>query len=278
MSSIISLTFDDGIHQHLDHAIPILNEYGLKGTFYVHLSAESLACRMQEWREASMRGHELGNHTIFHPATKRKKWVTAGNAIEDYSLDRMRLELQVANDWLSAIDEQTFRTFAYPCSNAFVGHRGLIHAAIERSPFRRTRVEGWFNKFGMDIGSSLQSYKPLMKDFFAAARGGGLELTETPPALSKFDRWSLPSAAISGESWNVMRDFVTRSIESNTWGILQFHGIAGGHHMDCRIDDFREFCRWLSENHADRVRTIISSAKQIWPEVGPVADNLGDKA
>src|SRR5690606_6249404 len=62
----INLAYDDAVPSQLDNAIPALNKYGLKGSFYLTLSAETVATRMAEWRKAAANGHELANHTLFH--------------------------------------------------------------------------------------------------------------------------------------------------------------------------------------------------------------------
>src|SRR5689334_12514889 len=62
----VVLTYDDALNTHLDHVIPLLDSFGLKGTFY--LTAYAPACkRIDDWRKAAAEGHELGNHTLFHP-------------------------------------------------------------------------------------------------------------------------------------------------------------------------------------------------------------------
>ena len=99
---MVSLSFDDALDEHLDFAVPILGEHGLTGTFYVPLSASGFTTRLDEWRAAAAGGHELGNHTIFHPADRRKPWVRPGNEIDRYTLDRMQQELDVANRLLAA--------------------------------------------------------------------------------------------------------------------------------------------------------------------------------
>ena len=109
---VVSLTFDDALPEHLDLAAPLLTERGFHGTFYVHLAARTLAQRAGEWASLVAHGHELGNHTIFHPASGSKDWVTSANAIEQYSLERMREELILANSWLTHLDNCAHRSFA----------------------------------------------------------------------------------------------------------------------------------------------------------------------
>ena len=48
----VSLTYDDGIAEQLDHAIPDLEESGLRGTFYIPTLQHpgSWHDRLPEWR------------------------------------------------------------------------------------------------------------------------------------------------------------------------------------------------------------------------------------
>ena len=66
----VCLTYDDGVDIHLDHAAPDLEAVNLRGTFYVPGHSRSLYERMDEWRALAARGHEIGNHTVFHPCLK----------------------------------------------------------------------------------------------------------------------------------------------------------------------------------------------------------------
>ena len=63
----VVLTYDDAIDQQLDNAVPILDSLNLKATFYITAFSSSMQSRMGEWRKLAEHGHELGNHTLFHP-------------------------------------------------------------------------------------------------------------------------------------------------------------------------------------------------------------------
>lgn len=259
---LVSLTFDDAIDAHLDHAVPILNEHGLPGVFYANVAESTLLSRREEWVNASRRGHELGNHTIFHPATRRKAWVREGNTLETYTLDRMRMELQAANAILVSYDGQHERTFAFPCSTHVLGDHGWVNRAVHRLGFERTRIPGWVDRVGLDWGSTRHDYGSLLPELFVAARTGKLLLDSEIPALNQMDRFALPSAAIEEHRFDEIRAFVQRGIRDGTWAILQFHGIGGGHRMDCDVSVFTDIVRWLAEQHRDLVVTIRGGVTQ----------------
>src|SRR5262245_64846761 len=74
----VSLTYDDALNVHLDNAIPILDSLGLRGTFYLSGYFPAFRERVADWKAAAAKGHELGNHTLFHPCTGKlpgREWV-----------------------------------------------------------------------------------------------------------------------------------------------------------------------------------------------------------
>ena len=263
-TTMISLTFDDALDEHLDHAIPILDSHGFLGTFYTHLAAPAFGRRLDEWRAVANRGHELGNHTVLHPADSRKPWVTEGKALDYYTLDRMRLELESASQLLEGLDGRSERTFAFPCSNPILGRRGLIKSLLYRFGFESTRLPGIVDRWRVDVGSTQASYAPLLPDRFVAARGGGLTLDRLPGPLGQFDRYCLPSAAVESWSFEQLTDYTHRGLQSGGWVILQFHGITGGHRMDCGRREFDEFVTWLADEYSGIVVTMIDYVRRIW--------------
>ena len=67
-SAAIVLTYDDAMSSQLDVAVPQLAAAGFKGTFF--LSGGMAPDYMRRWRAAQRAGHELGNHSLFHPCPK----------------------------------------------------------------------------------------------------------------------------------------------------------------------------------------------------------------
>jgi hypothetical protein len=79
--SAFSLTFDDGLLSHTENAVPILNQYGFKGTFYVlpPYLTESLPgiWRYGTWpgfQSLAAAGHEIGSHTMNHYNLTNLSW------------------------------------------------------------------------------------------------------------------------------------------------------------------------------------------------------------
>ena len=61
----IVLTYDDSLRSQLDIAVPQLDAAGLKGSFFLNGTMPLEA--VESWRAVAASGHELGNHSLFHP-------------------------------------------------------------------------------------------------------------------------------------------------------------------------------------------------------------------
>jgi peptidoglycan/xylan/chitin deacetylase (PgdA/CDA1 family) len=72
----VAVTLDDGTLDHYTQALPVLEALGLKATFFIatgciggHYRAtyyETPAMNEQQIRELSLRGHEIGAHSVHH--------------------------------------------------------------------------------------------------------------------------------------------------------------------------------------------------------------------
>ncbi|MBD2700317.1 polysaccharide deacetylase family protein [Spirosoma sp. BT702] len=115
----IILTYDDGMYSQVEQAIPVLNASGLHGTFFLNSITETRLA--DQWRQAAKQGHELANHTLFHPCLAAKGWKGEW-ALENYTMSRMLREIQSMNSQLYLLDGRTeSRTFAFPCVDVMVG-------------------------------------------------------------------------------------------------------------------------------------------------------------
>src|ERR1044072_6285274 len=88
----VVLTYDDALDIDLDHVIPVLDSLGLKATFYLSGYSGSLHNRTEEWRALAKNGHELGNHTFFHPCLGNlpgRGFVTPDYDLNNYSFGRI---------------------------------------------------------------------------------------------------------------------------------------------------------------------------------------------
>ena len=127
----ISLSYDDALDSQLDNAIPALNKHGFVASFYLTLASPTVMQRLTEWRAAAMQGHELGNHTIYHPcsaALPNREWVPSYYNIDEYEIDEIVHEVTVANSFLHAIDGRSERTLTPPCGDIIVSGEDYLPA------------------------------------------------------------------------------------------------------------------------------------------------------
>ena len=167
----ISLAYDDALDSQLDHALPALERHGLKGTFYLTLSNPSVRQRMADWRAVARKGHELGNHTLFHQCSRAgagREWVAPQRDLDATSVAHMQDQVRLANTMLHAVDGRRERTFQAPCGDRNAG--GQPYWAAVRDEFVALRAGG-----AAPAGVSGAQLIALVQE--AAARGGVVNLT-----------------------------------------------------------------------------------------------------
>ncbi|MBN1820095.1 MAG: polysaccharide deacetylase family protein [Prolixibacteraceae bacterium] len=210
----VVLTYDDGLNVHLDNAIPLLDSLRLKGTFYIPGNSQPFANRIDEWRVAAKNGHELGNHTLFHPCNGNmpgREWVSKDHDLSNYSLNQIVDEIRVCNTLLKAVDGKDKRTFAYTCGDR--------------------EVEG-------------QLFYDLLKDEFIGARGVYSEMNDP----ENTDLNNINSFMINGESGEELINLVKKAQNSGSLLVFLFHGVGGEHDLNVSLPAHRKLLLYLSEN------------------------------
>src|ERR1041384_4334311 len=100
----VVITYDDAYDQQVDNAIPVLDSLGLQATFYITAFSNSIRTRLNDWKKIATHGHELGNHTLFHPCNggKGREWVKPDYDLSRYTVQRMIDETRMTNLFLKA--------------------------------------------------------------------------------------------------------------------------------------------------------------------------------
>jgi hypothetical protein len=261
--ALVSLTFDDGVDADLDTVIPVLDRHRVRGTFFIAVGGACFARRHAEWREAALRGHELGNHTIFHPMDTTHAGVTDGNALENYSLDRMRLELAAASNVLAMLDARSARTFAFPCNNPWVGTPGLPRRALRRMRLDRTRLMSWVDTLGLDVFSGLADYTPVVRELFAAARFGTTSVANLPVVPE--DRHRIRGVEPAGRSADELLGLVDAAVARGCWLPLVFHAVGDSQPLSCDRSAFEALVERVSSDPRVEVLPFVEAAARLLP-------------
>jgi len=173
----VSLSYDDALNSQLDNAWPALEKSGLKASFYLTLTSPVLSERLAEWRVLAGAGHELGNHTVFHPCSKStpgRDWVAKHNDLDGYTLARMGQELALANSFLQAIDGKTKRTLTPPCFDHQVSDGNYVKTFGSGFVAVKGAETGFPEGFISYLMPEGQSGKELIAFVEAAAESGGM--------------------------------------------------------------------------------------------------------
>lgn len=208
----VSLTFDDARPSQVDAGVPILNEYGLRATFYV--SPQRVPERLDAWKLAAAAGHEIGNHSIRHPCTGNFPW-SRDKALEEYTPAQMGRELDQANVEIEKLLGIRAVTFAYPCGQKFVGR-----------------------------GKNARSYVPVVAERFAAGRGWRDESLNDPAFC---DPAQLMAMEFDGLTFEQLKTLVDTAVEQGGWLVLAGHEIAAQGRQTTRVDTLKAFCEYACD-------------------------------
>ena len=212
----VSLAYDDALASQLDNAIPVLDRHGLKATFYLTLGSDTVRTRLADWRAAAARGHELGNHTLFHQCSAQgpdRSWVTPDNDLDRVSAAQMVAQVRVGNILLQAIDGKQQRTFAVPCGDAVAG--GVNYLPALRGDFLAMK-----SRFG-GVPETMEDFDPHAVSVYAAADVTGEQLIEV----------------------------IQRAARLGTMANITFHGV-GGDFLSVSSQAHAQLLAYLAANRA----------------------------
>jgi hypothetical protein len=227
----VSVTFDDGTENQLEKAIPPLDQLGIKATFYIHPHGDYWQERLFPWKDVAKKGHEIGNHSLSH--TCSSNFLMTFGGLEEKSLSEIEQDILLAHKRLSEIaPHQQQWTFAYPCSNTFVGK-----------------------------GIQRQSYVPIIAKHFLAGRSAGeYGFANHPGVVDLACVWGISVERMSGfEMIGLVEELTHRAL----WVILIFHEIDG-ERLTVGSYDFKMLLNYLHRKRASIwTAPVIEVAKKI---------------
>lgn len=229
-SCAVVLTYDDGLNVDLTNVIPALDSVGLKGTFYISDYFDGLKNQINGWRKAASEGHELGNHTIWHPCEggrPGREFVKPESDMNNYTIVRMVKEIKSMNNFLQAVDGKTERTFAYPCGDM------KIHDT---------------------------AYLDAMKNDFIAARG----VTSEMQTIDNIDLFNIGCYTINGQTGDRLINLVKQAMNTHTLLVFLFHGVGGEHSLNVSLEAHSQLLHFLQQNEKNIwISPMIEIAKYI---------------
>ena len=213
----ISLSFDDARASQVDAGTALLDQYGVKGTFYV--VPNSVKQRLEGWKKAVASGHEIGNHSFNHPCTGNFPW-SRQKAIENYTLKQMRNELILANKDIKELLGVESEVFAYPCGQTYIGR-----------------------------GENTKSYVPVVSKLFLSGRGW---LDEGPNAPQFCDLAQLTGMEMDGKDFEQILPLIENAKKSGAWLVLAGHEMGASGNQTTRLSMLKKLIEY-AQNPANGI-------------------------
>jgi len=227
----LTLTFDDARLSQIDTGIPLLDKYGMKATFYI--SPGSLLKRADKWKMAAMNGHDIGNHSVNHPCSGNFVW-SRNKALEEYSLQKMKTELDSANRFINELLGVNPVSFAYPCGQTFIGR-----------------------------GAGVQSYVPLVASMFESGRGW---MNEAPNDPWFCDLAQMNASELDGKSFEQIMTLIETAKSNGHWLILAGHEMNDEGRQTSLLKTIEAICKYASDPSSgiwiENVHNVASYVEQ----------------
>jgi peptidoglycan/xylan/chitin deacetylase (PgdA/CDA1 family) len=236
--AIICLTYDDGLETQLSTVIPQLDSAGLKATFFLNSiqgsSQSALIGQVPEavigWTNAAKKGHELANHTLFHPCPEKLGW-DKSISIDNYTVAQIIKEINTQNILLSLLDpSRKKRSFAFPCNNTLAG--------------------------GTDYSKMIKD-----QDLVTFGRGGG-DSNSVITNFKNINTMQVPSWHVwTGTTLHELIAFAEKVKRAGGMGIYQLHGV-GGQLFQISVETHRAFLEYLKQHQDDYWVITFSEAME----------------
>ena len=230
----VVLTYDDALTSQLDHAVPVLDRAGLKATFFL---ARVKRADVPRWRAAAARGHEMANHTIFHPCSAASYPEDPRYTTESYTPASLLREIEQQNVFLTALDGRTRRGFATPCGQTKAGGADYLE------PLRTSGLVTYVRS---------ASWTPA-----------DLEADASTMDLMNVPARSFPETATGAE----LIAFAQEAEATGGLAVFLFHGVSGDY---LQVSDaaHRQLVAWLKAHRRDVWVTTLQEALD-WARTHP---------
>lgn len=228
-TAAVTLTYDDGLDGQLAHAIPLLDEKGIKATFFIASfpgvdhdwalpnTTAALSARHQAWQMAATKGHEIAVHTVNHPCvTAVNPGQPGGFQLDkDYDMARIKAELDASKMRLLRIGAAEPMTFGYPCYSDRLGvgpAAGAMTMVLgKQMPQGQVFTSEVDSRFLASRGSTEAIANPATVDLHSVPHmvAGPRTTTDATPTLDQ------------------LKTIVDMTVAQHGWVVFLIHGVAG---------------------------------------------------
>lgn len=230
-TAAVALTYDDALSSHCSDVAPALERHDLRATFYV-MARDLQRGEIESWRRVAAAGHELGNHSLYHPCRKDADrdydWLPDEYDLRSYTPLRWENELKVMNLLLWMIDGRTERTYGNTCCDVSIG------TGVDETPMTS-----------------------ILEGLFVGARGS-IDDTPADPASSALHQ--LAGFRGDGKTFERIRSEIEATAERGWLATYMIHGVGTGTHP-LYID---------GEEHEHLLGWLGSQRDRLW--VAPLRD------
>lgn len=208
----VSLSFDDARPSQMEGGTALLNEYGVKATFYV--LPGPLKQHLGGWKQAVSSGHEIGNHSLNHPCSGNFPWARE-KALENFTMDQMRAELTESNREIQEMLGVKPVVFAYPCGQTYIGR-----------------------------GKDTKSYVPLVAELFLTGRGW---LDEGPNDPTFCDFAQLTGMESDGKDFEDIEPILESARKNHQWVVFAGHEMGESGVQTTRLAMLRKLIAYAQD-------------------------------
>src|SRR5215217_2709625 len=206
----LSLSFDDARESQVLVGTNLLDQYGIKATFFVNPGG--VEKQLEGWKKAVASGHEIGNHTLTHPCMENFSW-SRDNALEDHTLKAMRKEMVDCNKRIEELLHVNAEVFAYPCGQKFVGR-----------------------------GVHTKSYVPLVAKMFVLGRGW-MDEGPNDPLYCNFAQ--LTGVEMDGKTFDQILPLLEQAKKNGQWLVLAGHEMGDAGEQTTRLSMLKQLAEYV---------------------------------
>ena len=206
----VSLSFDDARESQVLGGTSLLDQYGVKATFFVNPGG--VEKQLEGWKKAVASGHEIGNHTLTHPCTGNFAW-SRNNALEDHTLKTMKKEMTDCNKRIEDLLHVKAEVFAYPCGQKFVGR-----------------------------GAHTKSYVPLVDKMFLLGRGW-MDEGPNDPLYCNFAQ--LTGVEMDGKTFEQILPLIEQAKKNGQWLVLAGHEMGENGDQTTRLSMLKQLAEYV---------------------------------